>query len=593
MKVKQKRESKQSSGFHSSKIKSNISPLLAYYSSKQSISHYSEMNYSKAIHHTLLNRYSIKSKDYISFQIEQLLDNKKTHLVALFKDNMISNSKEEYLKREYNRKESIERIPKFVKYYKNYLVFFCKPTFSNFRFNNIIQLSSRRSAQVYYGIYYAKNNKKDKKEAKVDYMKVFSLSVREAINNNQTNMIKYNKRDRIICSKDNDKKIDESTIQLTFIEENTLKEGGKPLKENDSMISLVNLINNNNFNQKANCSKRNIENNLKINSKNNNVNTVNSKLDKKELLKQSIEDKPTNQVKYKLKINQQPKDNKCNQLVTEINKKYLKTESSSKIDQPKINNNIYQNTEPHHPNRCLNFNSKGQLKTKIKHVRKALSTLPNANTTEGNKTNMKMYSTPYPTINTSQNANAGIKYLSPSAFSPKIQTKNNLTSSSNNKEGVYGKTISHFHHKEISMMTKNEYNTKKTKAKEIHRTRPLNIFPFTNAVYSSFNNYDKQQQILNSNNNMQTISKETNIISISKEIRHKNNRFNSETLKSVNDCSIRRNNTKSFKYNNNTISNTNTDANAITYNNNNNKASITNEPLKDFLRIRKQKKSHK
>ena len=35
-------------------------------------------------------------------------------------------------------KESIERIPKYANYYKNYLTFFCKPIFRTIFFDSII-----------------------------------------------------------------------------------------------------------------------------------------------------------------------------------------------------------------------------------------------------------------------------------------------------------------------------------------------------------------------------------------------------------------------------------------------------------------------
>ena len=59
-------------------------------------------------------RYGAKSKlkyQYIGFIMENLIFNKNTHLVSTFKDYMIWDYIEEFLKRYYNNKESGERVP--------------------------------------------------------------------------------------------------------------------------------------------------------------------------------------------------------------------------------------------------------------------------------------------------------------------------------------------------------------------------------------------------------------------------------------------------------------------------------------------------
>ena len=57
---------------------------------------------------------------------------------------------DEFLRRQYSIQESSERIPKFAIYYKNYLLFFCQPTFSNFAINEIINDYGERRAEIYY-----------------------------------------------------------------------------------------------------------------------------------------------------------------------------------------------------------------------------------------------------------------------------------------------------------------------------------------------------------------------------------------------------------------------------------------------------------
>ena len=79
-------------------------------------------------------RYGAKGKlkyTYYGQIMENLVFNKNTHLVSAFKDYMIWDYVEEFLKRYYRNKESDERVPKFATFYKNYLKFFCIPTFKD------------------------------------------------------------------------------------------------------------------------------------------------------------------------------------------------------------------------------------------------------------------------------------------------------------------------------------------------------------------------------------------------------------------------------------------------------------------------------
>ena len=89
-----------------------------------------------------------------------LLFNKNTHLVSVFKDYMIYDYIDEYLKRFYNKIEIFERLPKFAMFYKNYLAFFCQPCFSNFIYNNLIQKNREKKAEIFYN-----KNFRDNKES--------------------------------------------------------------------------------------------------------------------------------------------------------------------------------------------------------------------------------------------------------------------------------------------------------------------------------------------------------------------------------------------------------------------------------------------
>ena len=107
--------------------------------------------------------------------INDLIESKNCHAVAIFKDYMIADFIDEFLRREYEMKESIERIPKYANYYKNYLTFF---------YRNLIQFNRRygeAKAEIYYNIHYCKKKKKKKS---IERLKtIFSDTIKKDIEN--------------------------------------------------------------------------------------------------------------------------------------------------------------------------------------------------------------------------------------------------------------------------------------------------------------------------------------------------------------------------------------------------------------------------
>ena len=93
--------------------------------------------------------------------ITNLIDCKPTHYFAVFKDYLITDYVEEFFRRIYLFDESIERIPNLFDYYKNYLNFFCKPTFKDNFFNIIVKNYSDFQAENFY-----KNNIENKNQEK-------------------------------------------------------------------------------------------------------------------------------------------------------------------------------------------------------------------------------------------------------------------------------------------------------------------------------------------------------------------------------------------------------------------------------------------
>ena len=74
-------------------------------------------NIKRKIHQNLIKKYENLSKEYNSNIIDNIIYNERSHIVSLFKDRLILDDKGEFLKRYYNFRESVIRLPKFFEYY--------------------------------------------------------------------------------------------------------------------------------------------------------------------------------------------------------------------------------------------------------------------------------------------------------------------------------------------------------------------------------------------------------------------------------------------------------------------------------------------
>ena len=133
-----------------------------------------------------LQMYNTYKKEFEVIKINDLIESKNCNLVAIFKDYLISDYIDEFLRRFYKNKESKLRIPKFSDYYKNYLTFFCKPIFSDFFANKIIQSYGEAKAEIYYKKNYGNKNKESKHKHKHKHNKeiaktIFNTLINESI----------------------------------------------------------------------------------------------------------------------------------------------------------------------------------------------------------------------------------------------------------------------------------------------------------------------------------------------------------------------------------------------------------------------------
>ena len=188
-------------------------------------------------HIRLYKKYNCLNEKYELIIVEHLLNNANTHLVSVFKDHMIMDYKEEFLRRYYNLYECSQRIPEFSIYYHNYLLFFCKPIISNLILNDILLDFEEKKAELYYKKNFVNGNEdielldnSNSKEFSYNDT-IFNKSIKESIDkakltseNNTNNIINNDSINTIILTYDSlrNELIDNSRKEKS--EDNTLSE---------------------------------------------------------------------------------------------------------------------------------------------------------------------------------------------------------------------------------------------------------------------------------------------------------------------------------------------------------------------------------
>ena len=117
----------------------------------------------------LSKTYNFTIDKYNLLCINYLLSNRSCRLVSVFKEKMIIDYIDEFLKRKYSFKESKERIPKFYLYYKHYSIFFGQPFFNDFSFNEILQKNGEKKARIYYKNHYQNGESKDEDNENIGF----------------------------------------------------------------------------------------------------------------------------------------------------------------------------------------------------------------------------------------------------------------------------------------------------------------------------------------------------------------------------------------------------------------------------------------
>ena len=191
----------------------------------------------------LYSKYGDIEEDYNCLHINQLLYETSSHYAIIFKEFDFLENYDEYLKRWYTLRESVNRMPKINDYYKNYHKFFCKPNFSDFSAASIMQNYGDEKAELYYKDNFGvSNSEKDEEMSKKNNS--ISLSSLDNVTNNK---IIFNEKNRFLIDK-NEKSINFSmTMSLNNTTLNSLNNNNKNLassrRTKDSFEEMVhNLV---------------------------------------------------------------------------------------------------------------------------------------------------------------------------------------------------------------------------------------------------------------------------------------------------------------------------------------------------------------
>ena len=265
------------------------------------------IQYQKYFNKKLVIKYNILPNEYTLMNLDNFITAKYCHSLASFKEKLIYYYDEEFINRFYSKKQSLKKIPLFAEFYKSYLKFFCFPTLSELRLNDLIEDMVEKKAKAFYNeIFSEKNNKKEKKINVV----IFTNKIRKDISRRNS---------------------------LTSLSKTTIKNHSITNKSSVSLITIEKIYNEMNNEKKAIKCNNNVNNNNK-----NSVKINNNSLTKR--LKNSV---ILHKIKKKIKNDEKEKEkeiiNTSNKI--KIKNKAIITDCDSSGKRKKIKNKISRNIQ--------------------------------------------------------------------------------------------------------------------------------------------------------------------------------------------------------------------------------------------------------
>ena len=496
----------------------------------------------KSLFSKLTSKYNCTKEKYNLYIIAHILNNSNCRIVSMFKEDIMQDYIDEFLHRKYNQSESMERIPKFYKYYKNYLLFFCKPIFKDFTYNKIIQINSEKKAELYYKKKYlksksfedSKDNGFEKTDSEMSSEKnsknekdgiIFNDTVKEKLENvtvlttvsngvnKSINLNIDNEKLEVFCENKYDKSND--TTVINFINNYKKEMISKKIKSNKKINHSYILANHNYSRNKYKSKIKATSYKLLINdyindNLNDNINNFqNKKIKKKSTKKNSNKKTEKNDEIYKKKISAEKVKNYLRSYFTSLKaRKQSKEKANNKKEKSKLKANIslkmihksYNKLEKELNNILINY------RKNIKEKYNQISITTFSNSPYNHKQNIK-----------SRNTNNNPSLYKQTSIYTGI---NGYNTAAQNKL----KNSNYFNNKSYNLSSSNINSKKKKNIK------------FTNGIYN-INSKNKNKKI---NNN----------ISIKIENENENKILNNKSIKSKIHKDITYNSNNNYYYNN-------------------------------------------
>ena len=212
------------------------------------------LQYQKYFMKKLVIKYNVLPNEYNLMKLENFIEAKYCHSLARFKELLLFNYDEEFLKRFYSRKEALKKIPLFSEFYKSYLKFFCFPTLAELKLNELIEDMVENKAKAFYNENYS--NEKEKSDKKINVV-IFTNKIRKDISrrNSLNNLTKTTIKNKSVTNKSSRSII---TIERIYNELNRQKINQK-INLNSKSEDKILKINFNNNNSHINSGKKIIE----------------------------------------------------------------------------------------------------------------------------------------------------------------------------------------------------------------------------------------------------------------------------------------------------------------------------------------------
>ena len=463
----------------------------------------------KAIIYNNIKKYNSEPSQKNLMMINNLLALKETHFLAVFKDQLIDNSSLEFLRRFYNIKECNERMIKFYSYYKNYLLFFCQPIFSNFYVNELLQDYGQNKAEIYYNEKYKKGKEKEENNNKIYEVSIFTDSIKSEIEKFKNDSLK---KQLLNGCGIND--ICPSSILLLDDSNNSSKSNNK---EDNSILNIIQMI------TEKTIDKKNLNENILNNPMNNYLKTY---INAKEII----------DVNEHIDLNSNiSKNHKINLLSIKKSNDFINNKDIKKINEPltsRIHNNSKIKLQDININNMFPKNYNKQFNSQNKIIQSKNKTIENwriNNNTDKKDINYNNINFPkgYIYLNSnkkSRNKSKKNKYINYLSSLSNTKTYKNLKINTQLLSKIKSPKKKHIINTHKNSFKKNFSNILNSIKNTVAQKVPINSRSLSNTIVNNFNININNHIVLSNSSSPSSIkqSQINNIISKSKRKSNKN-----------------------------------------------------------------------